>query len=121
MTTEQVANRLVELCRAGKNLQAVDELYSNDVVSTELMSMPGMPAEMKGIEAVRGKNIWWFENHIIHSTTVSAPVVAQGYFSVAMALDVSSKKDGKRMQMSEICVFEVKDGKICHERFFYAM
>ena len=32
MTTQDVANRLVALCRVGKNDQAVKELYAPDIV-----------------------------------------------------------------------------------------
>ena len=53
MTTLEVANKLVELCRAGKNLECIDALYSKDIVSVEPMAMPPMPAEMRGIAAVK--------------------------------------------------------------------
>ena len=36
MTTRDIANRLVSLCRQGNNQIAVDELYANDIVSMEV-------------------------------------------------------------------------------------
>ena len=33
MTTQEVANRLVELCRTGQILQAQEELYGETIVS----------------------------------------------------------------------------------------
>jgi hypothetical protein len=37
-----------------------------------------------------------------------------------MSFDVTFKERG-RQQMEELCVFEVKDGKIINEQFFYTM
>lgn len=55
MTTQDVANRLVELCREGKNDQAIDELYAETIVSHE---PPGSPVpHAEGIEVVRQKNL----------------------------------------------------------------
>ncbi|TAN04486.1 MAG: nuclear transport factor 2 family protein, partial [Rhodanobacteraceae bacterium] len=51
MNTEQIAKRLVELCRKGEYEQAQRELYAQDAVSIE---MPGSPAgalgDAKGLE-----------------------------------------------------------------------
>ena len=71
--TLAVAQRLVDLCREGKNMEAVDELYSPNVVSIEAMGSPSMPARMEGIEAIRGKNDWWMKNHEIHSAEAEGP------------------------------------------------
>jgi len=43
MNTQEVANRLIDLCRKGKNMQAIQELYSQNIQSRE---MPGMPQEI---------------------------------------------------------------------------
>src|SRR5215468_3858685 len=56
MSTEDVAMRLVELCKETGWKKAVDELYANDIVSVEPREVAGMPAEMRGIDKVRGKN-----------------------------------------------------------------
>jgi hypothetical protein len=37
-----------------------------------------------------------------------------------MRIDATYKDMG-RMDMSEICVYRVRDGKIVHEQFFYNM
>ena len=53
MSLNEVANQLVALCREGKNLEAVDKLYSPDIVSVEAVDMGGdMPQTMKGIEVL---------------------------------------------------------------------
>jgi hypothetical protein len=62
-STTAVANELVALCRAGHNLDAIAKLYSPKIVSIEPVGSETMPAEMTGIEAVRQKNEWWFDNY----------------------------------------------------------
>ena len=121
MTTQEIAERLVALCREGKNLQAVDELYSPDIVSIESMSTPAHPAEIQGIQAVRGKNEWWLSTMEVHSGSVDGPVVARDVFSVAMTYDVTDKNTQRRMSLSEIAVYEVAGDKIVRERFVYRM
>ncbi len=45
MDTKQVGEKLVSLCRVGKNLDAVESLYSKDIVSVEAQGSPEMPAQ----------------------------------------------------------------------------
>lgn len=120
MNTEQVAKRLVELCREGKYEQAQDELYAEDAVSIEMEGLPtGAPGNAKGMDAIREKGRKWAENIVeMHGGSVSDPLVAGNWFSVAMGIDATYKDVG-RMPMQEICVYEVRDGKIVREQFFY--
>ncbi|MBA3659601.1 MAG: nuclear transport factor 2 family protein [Gemmatimonadales bacterium] len=122
MDTKQIAQRLVDLCRAGKNDEAHDTLYSSDIVSTEASSPPGMPAETKGMEAIRRKGEWWVQNHEIHSATAKGPFTLGDRFAVLFQYDVTPKMGpggGKRMQMEEVALYTVKDGKIVREEFMY--
>jgi len=53
MTTQDVANRLVALCRVGKNDQAVKELYAPDIVSIEPEGAPNRI--VKGLAGIAKK------------------------------------------------------------------
>lgn len=53
-----------------------------------------------------------------HASSVSDPVVAGNHFSCNLMIDFT-KQNGERMKMEEICVYEVQDGKIIKEQFFY--
>jgi hypothetical protein len=81
-STAAVAQELVALCRARRNLDAIDKLYSPKIVSIEPVGSPQMPAEMSGIDAIRGKNEWWFANNELHSTEANGPFVGEGQFAV---------------------------------------
>jgi ketosteroid isomerase-like protein len=121
MNTEQIAKRLVELCREGKGREAQDELYSSDAVSIEMEGIEGsgMPTVARGIDAIREKGHQFYAGiEEVHGRTAGDPIVTGNWFAVVMTLDATMKGRG-RMNMQEICVYQVRDGKIVREQFFY--
>jgi hypothetical protein len=117
MNTEEVATKLVEYCRNGEWMQAVNDLYAKDIVSVEPREMENMPAEMRGIDQVRGKTKWFENSFEVHSAKVGGPFVARDAFVVQFDIDVTDKASKKRMQMSEVGIYKVKDGKVAREEF----
>ena len=117
MTTQEIANKLVHFCREGKNVEAINELYADNVVSLE---PKGSQAErVEGKEGVLAKNNQWLEMvEEFHSSVISDPLVAGNHFACSMKMDVTMKGMG-RITMDEICVYEVADGKIISDQFFY--
>ncbi|TWI01696.1 SnoaL-like protein [Luteimonas cucumeris] len=120
MNTQQVAERLAALCREGKYEQAQKELYADDAVSIEMNDMKsGALGNVSGLAAIREKGRTWKENIVaIHGGSVGDPIVAGDWFSLAMSIDATYKDMG-RVDMQEICVYRVRDGKIVLEQFFY--
>jgi hypothetical protein len=118
-STAAVAQDLVSLCRAGRNLEAIDKHYSPKIVSIESVGSEEMPAEMSGIEAIRQKNEWWFQNNEVHKAEANGPFVGENQFAVQYTFDVTFKPTGQRTEMSEMALYTVKDGKIVREQFFY--
>jgi ketosteroid isomerase-like protein len=121
VTTQEVADKLVKLCSAGKFDEATDALYSPDIVSMEAGAPPGQSRESKGIAAVKAKGKWWVDNHEVHSSTVEGPLVTGSHFAVTFKLDITFKPQSKRFKMEEVAVYKVVDGKIVYEEFFYNM
>jgi ketosteroid isomerase-like protein len=117
MSTEEVATKLVEYCRKGEWMKAVDDLYAKDIVSVEAREMENMPTEMRGMDQVRGKTEWWEKNMQVHSAKVTGPFVARDTFVVQFDVDVTDKASKKRMQMSEVGIYTVKEGKVAREEF----
>ncbi|HYC71237.1 MAG TPA: SnoaL-like domain-containing protein [Opitutaceae bacterium] len=117
MTTKEIATRLVAYCRKQDWSGAQRELYSADALSVEPHETPAFAKETKGLSAIleKGKK---FDAMVetMHSLAVSEPVVANNSFACVMSMDVTMKGHG-RMQMSELCVYDVKDGKIVREEF----
>ena len=123
MDTKQIGEKLVSLCNSGKNLDAIDSLYDKNIVSVEAMSMPDMPAEMKGIDKIKGKNQWWYENNQVHGGKAEGPFPNGDRFAVRFHYDITPKagpNKGKRTSMDEVGIYTVKNGKIVKEEFFYA-
>ena len=121
MSTMEIARKLVELCKQGKNAEALDTLFADDVVSVEAVAMPGGQQETKGLPAVKGKGDWWRENHEVHSASVTGPWPHGDRFVVGFQYDVTNKPSGNRMKMDEVGLYYVRDGKIVREEFFYDM
>ena len=118
MTTQDIANRLVDLCRNGKIEEAKEELFAPDIISTE--PREGLlPKETKGMDAIR-KKAELFVSHVedFFGSIISEPVVAGDYFSVAWHSDLQMKGEARKTS-SELAVYKVKDGKIVSEQFFY--
>ena len=120
-STAAIAQELVALCRAGRNLDAVHRLYSPKVVSVESTGSEQMPAVMNGIDAVLGKNEWWFANNELHSAEVNGPFIGEGQFAVQYVFDFTQKASGRRVTMTEMALYTVEDGKIVREHFYYAV
>ena len=120
--SEKIGDKLVGYCREGRNLDAINELYAEDVVSVEAMAPPEGSREASGIDAVRGKNQWWIENHEVHGASVEGPFPhGDDRFAVLFDFEVTNKPSGQRMKMREVGVFTVSGGKVTREEFYYSM
>lgn len=115
---QEIADRLVEYCREAKWEEAQRALYAPDARSIEAQESPAFAKETGGLEAIVEKGHKFsamVEQY--HGLAVSAPIVADNSFACTMTLDATMKGMG-RVKMTEVCVYEVKDGKIVTERFF---
>ena len=121
MSTMEIARKLVELCKQGKNQEALDTLFATDAVSLEAGAPPGMQREAKGLAAIKAKGEWWLANHEVHSASMTGPWPHDDRFIVGFQYDITNKPSGNRMKMNEVGLFTVKNGKIVREEFFYDM
>ncbi|MGH1344941.1 MAG: SnoaL-like domain-containing protein [Nannocystales bacterium] len=122
MSAKEIGQKLVAFCKEGKNLESINTLYSENIESIEAAAGPDGSRVAQGIEAVRGKNVWWSENHEIHSAAVTGPYPhGEDRFAVRFEYDITNKPSGQRMQMDEVGLFTVESGKIVKEEFFYDM
>ena len=118
MTTQQVADRFMKYAQSNNWTQIQAELFSDDAESIE-------PPHSQGLQTVKGKAAIkkkgeQFEQMVeeIHSGYTGNPIVAGNHFSVPMGMDITMKGMG-RVKMDEIAVYQVKDGQIVKEQFFY--
>jgi hypothetical protein len=121
MSVIEIGSELVRLCNEGKDHEAVDRFYDEKIVSIEGQGSDEMPARIEGLEAVRGKSAWWYDNHEVHSTAAEGPFVGHrdDRFAVVFDVDTTFKPSGERSQMREVALYTVADGKIVQEEFLY--
>ncbi len=115
MTTQKIANQLVELCKKGKWAQAQKELYAQDAISVEPFGWT--PRLTKGLTNIKKKGEFWAKNTKVYGMEISKPTIAGNWFTMKMTVD-SEMKGRPRAKSTEICMYEVKDGKIISEQFF---
>ncbi len=114
-STVEIAEAFTALLRDGKFPEAGEAYWAADVVSLE--ATDGPMSVCTGIDAVRAKGAWWYENFIVHDVTVEGPFVHGAQFMVRFSMDVE-QKGGDRMETTEVGLYTVKAGKISEERFF---
>ena len=117
----EVGTKLVALCQQGKGMEAVETLYAPDIVSVESADFQGHGRVAEGIDAVRGKSTWWYENHDVHESGASGPYLGhrEDQFAVHFNMDVTFKPTGEQQQLIEVGLYTVANGKIVQEEFLY--
>jgi hypothetical protein len=121
ITTQQVANRYCELAKQNKWPEIMNELCSHDLVNKEPehVASRGVQTVTKGVGEVKAKGeANRAKIEAIHSQRCSEPLVAGNFFTVVLSRDITFK-GMPRMNMEEIAIFELKEGKIIAEQFFY--
>ena len=117
MDIRAIAADMVAMTKAG-DFHIGEKYWADDVVSIE--SAPGNAmSRLEGKEAVSGKSAWWYANHEVHGTTTDGPYVNGDQIAIRWTMDITQKANGERMQMDEVALYTIKDGKIVEERFFY--
>ena len=122
MTTQDVANRYYELANQGKWFEIQDELFADDVKSIEPADAPSRYRYLHSAEGkgnVRKKAEEWVSRvETLHNLYFTEPVVGGNHFSLAWGVDADVSNLGRK-QIDEIIVYEVRDGQIVLEQFFY--
>jgi hypothetical protein len=118
MTTPQIAARFNELAQQEKWFEIQDELFEDNVTSKEPSHSPYFK-DATGKRAVRKKGEDWVSKvTAFHGAYTTSPVVAGNHFAVGRGFDITVEGFGK-VKIDEVMVYEVKDGKIILEQFFY--
>ena len=117
LTTADIAHQLVAFCREGKFIQAQTELMAADCEQIE--PDHATAPTVRGLSAVLAKE-QAFQAAIIntHDTVISEPIIAGNFFSISLYFDLTLQGRG-RVQLAEIGLYEVQNGKIVREQFFY--
>ena len=118
MSTQEVAARFNELARQEKWFEIQDEFFADNVKS---MDPPNSSyfgyAEGKAGVRKKGED---FTKRIeaVHRLYTSEPLVSGNHFAVGREKDITVQGFG-RIEIKQIMLYEVKDGQIISEQFFY--
>ena len=118
MTTQEVANRLISLCREGKYEEVYQTLFSPEIISREPAG--SLWPEARGLDQLAEKGKKWNEmvDEFLEGT-ISEPLVAGDHFTCTMKSKVKFKGSAESIEMDEVCVYKVEEGKVVLEQFFY--
>ena len=118
MTTLEIAEKLYNFCKVGNFDQAQKDLFADNATSIE-KNQTGQWETITGLEALKNKGDAFradIEEH--HGGFLKEPVVYGNNIFMEMGLDATFKGIG-RMEMNEMCHYQVANGKIKSETFYY--
>ena len=118
LTTQQVAERFNELAQQEKWFEIQDELFADNVKSIDPPNSPYFRyAEGKANVRKKGED---FVSRVTeaHKRYTTTPIVSGNHFAVGREVDITVQGFG-RIQINEIMLYEVKNGEIVSEQFFY--
>jgi len=118
LSTQEVASRFNELAQQEKWFEIQDEFFADNVKSMDPTNSPYFGyAEGKADVRKKGKE---FTSRItaVHRLYTSEPLVSGHHFAVGREKDITVQGHG-RIEIKQIMLYEVKDGQIISEQFFY--
>lgn len=79
MGAMEVGQKLVEMVNSGRDGEAafVNEYYADNIVSIEGgEGSEEMPSRIEGVDAIRGKHSWWYDNNGFTAPRLSDLILA---------------------------------------------
>ena len=118
LTTQEVVARFNELAKQEKWFEIQDELFADSVRSVDPPDSPYF-GYAKGKATVHKKGEDWVKRiEAVHRRNTTEPIVGGNHFAVGREVDITVQGFG-RIKIEEIMLYEVKDGQIVLEQFFY--
>src|ERR1700749_4251477 len=114
-TIHEIANGLKERLSEQKFVEAYQLLFSDDAESIDPLNKSGQP--LKGLTTLIDREKESLSTiSTIHKVSLSEPIIAGSYFTFNLKMSFEVKGQG-HMEIDEICVYKVKDGKIISQQF----
>lgn len=115
MTTHELNDQLNQMILRGEALDAFEKFYADDVVMQENLDTPTV-----GKDANRSREQEFFGSiETFHGAELLSAGASEDVSFAEMAFD-ATYKGGHRNKLTEVAVRRWKDGKVVHERFYYA-
>lgn len=118
LTTLEVAARFNELAQQEKWFEIQEELFADNVRSIDPKDSPYL-GYAEGKSDVRKKGEAFVKKiEGFHGAHTTKPVVGGNHFAVGREMDITLQEHG-RIQINQVMMYEVKNGQIILEQFFY--
>ncbi|MEM6685487.1 MAG: nuclear transport factor 2 family protein [Bacteroidota bacterium] len=118
MKTHEIATSVVALLREGKFKGVYDHFFNYEDVRHIEPQSPFFP-NLTGVAAIKEKDAQMQANIAsVEQMEIGEPIVSKDHFAMTYKINFTLK-DGSKMELDEIIVYQVKDGKIILEQFFY--
>src|SRR5260221_11859094 len=118
MTSKEVTARFNELNQKEKRFEIQDEFFADNVKSIEPSGSPYF-GYAEGKSSVRKKAEEFVKKiQDFHGAYTTQPVTGGNHFSVGRGIEITVEGFG-RIKIDQIMLYEVKNGQIISEQFFY--
>ncbi|HEY5371775.1 MAG TPA: nuclear transport factor 2 family protein [Hanamia sp.] len=118
ITTQEVVTRFNELAQQEKWFEIQDEFFADNVRSIDPPNSPYF-GYAEGKAAVRKKGEEFIKKiREFHGAYTTQPVIGGNHFAVGRGVDITVEGFG-RIKIDQVMLYEVKDGQIVSEQFFY--
>lgn len=99
-----------------KFVDAYQQLFADDAESIDPLNTSGQP--LKGLATLLEREKDFLSRIIaIDKITLSDPIIAGSYFTLSLKMSFEVEGQG-HMEVDEICLYKVKNGKIISQQFF---
>lgn len=113
-TIQTLAAELKLLCENQQFVEAYQTLFHNDAYSIDPMAPE--TGRRDGLDVLIAAEQAFLERSTVHRFEVSEPLISGKYFTCSFLMDATV--EGRHLNIHEIGVYEVRDGKIAGQQFF---
>lgn len=118
MTTREIADQLVALLRTAQFDAVYEQLFDAEKVRHIEPQSPHFP-DLTGVAAIQEKDAIMGANiAAVQNLEIGDPIVSKDHIALTYKVTIELK-DGNTLQLDEIIVYKVENGKIVLEQFFY--
>ena len=118
MTTDTIAKELKTLLEEGKFEEIYDTLFHEEQVKHIEPQSPHFP-ELVGVKAIKEKDTVMTGNiEEVRSLEIGDYVTSKSFIAIPYKISLTLK-NGDEMELDELIIYQVEDGKIILEQFFY--
>src|SRR5438045_9427670 len=118
-TIHEIDNVLKEMVSEQKFVEAYQLLFSEDAESIDPLNTSGQP--LKGLTTLLEREKGFLSRvTAIQKISLSDPIIAGNYFTLSLKMSFEVQDQG-HMEVDELCVYKVADGKIVSQHFFIGL